>query len=468
MNVRTSPGGRSVLNTVLSDGTSLENLFDVERREAAMRLLSDADVYELELERVFARSWCAIAHESEVPNPGDFVARYIGEDPVIVVRDKAGTINVLLNVCQHRGMQVCRSEAGNATGFRCPYHYWAYDEAGRFLGAPIAKEEMHGDVLSKSELGLRKARVAIYAGMVFGTWDESAPSLDDFLGDIKWYLDLMLDRTTDGFEVVGPPQRFTIHSNWKCASEQAAGDGYHTLGLHRSLLELGVLAGGASIESAPGLYGINVSANGHGSRCIPSRETYLAFAGTDVDGLSPAEKLRLIPPPGLSADRVDELVARFTPEQLQVLADSPPVVCGVFPNSLVTNFYSPMPGGELAVSMSWHAYVPKGPGTFESWNWIFVERGDKSREEINRRSTIFGTGTSGLVEQDDAEAWPSMQRSARGVIGRTQTLKYQALLGEIRPDDWPGPGKVYAGMSKDDNQWNWWLRWYDFMTGKAW
>jgi nitrite reductase/ring-hydroxylating ferredoxin subunit len=385
-----------------------------------------------------------------------------------VARGEDGEVSVLLNVCRHRGMEVCRAESGNAAFFRCPYHYWTYGQDGRFIGLPVAKEQMQGDIIPKDELGLRRARVERYVGMIFATWDEQAPTLAEYMGDIKWYLDLMFDRTDEGFVVSGPPQRFLIPANWKCAGEQFAGDGYHTLGLHRSLLELGVLGGAVGMDSAPGMYGVDVSASGHGLRCIPQAETYQAFAGASVDGLSPIDKLRLVPPPGVTPDRVDQLARRFTPGQLRVLADFPPAAGGMFPNSGCINFYSPMPDGKLGVAMGWHSFVPRGPAGFELLNWVFVQRGTEADEELHRRSTIFGAGTTGVVEMDDAEAWPSMQRSARGAIGRRQTLKYQALLGDKKPDDWAGPGHVYGGFSKDDNQWNWWLRWLDFMTGKAW
>jgi hypothetical protein len=84
-----------------------------------------------------------------------------------------------------------------------------------------------------------------------------------------------------------------------------------------------------------------------------------------------------------------------------------------------------------------------------------------------RAAATQGTGTSGVIEQDDSDTWPHMSESARGVIGRTETLKYQAILGETRPDDWPDKAKVYSGFSKDDAQWNWWLAYRDLMLAEA-
>jgi hypothetical protein len=70
-----------------------------------------------------------------------------------------------------------------------------------------------------------------------------------------------------------------------------------------------------------------------------------------------------------------------------------------------------------------------------------------------------------LVEADDAEAWPAQQRSTRGVYGRPEKMRYPGLLGVTKKDGFTGPGLVYSGMSKDDTQWNWWLRYREFMLG---
>ena len=78
-------------------------------------IFNDSNVFELEREKIFARSWIYLGHESEIPHPGDYVLRYIVDDPFIVIRDEKGVVRALLNQCRHRGMQVCRSEAGTSS-----------------------------------------------------------------------------------------------------------------------------------------------------------------------------------------------------------------------------------------------------------------------------------------------------------------------------------------------------------------
>jgi phenylpropionate dioxygenase-like ring-hydroxylating dioxygenase large terminal subunit len=449
----------------LPDGTPVSDLMDYDRREIAMRVLVDPDLYRIELRQLFGRTWNVVGHVTELPNEGDFVTRYLGEDPVIVTRDRAGELQVLLNVCQHRGMQVCRSEAGNASQFKCPFHGWVYDDHGRFLGSPIARQQMHGDVLPKSELGLRRARVDTYAGLIFATLNPEIPPLAEHLGDLRFYLDLFYDITADGLEVVGPPQRFSIAGNWKLAAEQfVGGDGYHTVSLHRSQFDLGLLGTTADItaDSAPGTDGLDVSfRHGHSVRC--------AYPLFPMDkNLSPLERLAIFPPAGMTPDMVAPLENRLRSEQIRVLADAPPTVGGIFPNVATFRFPFLTPEGQLSAVIGFHTFLPKGPEEMEFWHWTLVERSAPPEvKEMVRRTTVQTVGTSGQIEQDDGECWPVTTRAARGFYTSEQTLKYQALHGEDKPADWPGGGIVSEGFSKDDGQWYWWQRYFDYVTGKA-
>ena len=86
----------------------------------------DEEVYRREQARIFEGSWLPVGHEDMVRNPGDYVTNYMGEVPVILARDRAGTVRVLVNKCRHRGNQVCLFDRGNVRGFTCSYHGWSY------------------------------------------------------------------------------------------------------------------------------------------------------------------------------------------------------------------------------------------------------------------------------------------------------------------------------------------------------
>jgi phenylpropionate dioxygenase-like ring-hydroxylating dioxygenase large terminal subunit len=452
----------TTVGPVLSDGTPLRDLVNLHTREVSMRVLADPEIYRLELDRIFTKTWQLVAHETEIPQPGDFVTRRMGNDQVIVARDMKGEVHVSLNMCTHRGMRVCRSDSGNARVHRCIYHGWAFRPDGAFIGAPVEGEQMHGDVFAKTELGLRKARVTLYGGLVFATWDIEGPSLDEFLGDMKFYYDMLFCRTDGGLEVLGPPQRYVIPANWKTASEQSASDGYHTLTLHRSLFEMGPPGGNTRYSpdaNASVIYGVDVgSRQGHAMRC--GTGTPPADSTLTLD-----QQLEQRLPAGITKEMLPELKRRFSDEQLRVFARGGPNVGGMFPNLLFLWIRVPNKEGDFDAALVLHTYQPRGPNHFEFTNWMFAER--DAPEEMKRKmlaGAIGASGTSGTIEQDDAECWPEMSLSAQGVVGAQGTLKYQALLGEKKPADWPGPGRVYAGFSKDDGQWDWWQAWLRLMV----
>jgi phenylpropionate dioxygenase-like ring-hydroxylating dioxygenase large terminal subunit len=448
---------------VLHDGVPLSELFDFEKRAVSMRLLSDPEIFKLEQERLFASAWIALAHESEIPDTGDFVVRKLGSDGVIVIRDKNDKINVLLNACTHKGMEIERAECGRAVRLRCPYHGWTFDRGGAFVGAPVARE-MYGDRLNGQEVALRAARVELFAGMIFATWDEQAPSLDDFLGDIKFYLRLMYDRSARGLEVVGPPQRWIIPANWKCAAEQFAGDAYHGMALHGSLAEMNFMkAGDTSFMTGVDI----VAAHGHVLVCRAPNSLFDKSFRTE--GIDFRQSLRDVPPHGMAASQVEELLERFDDDALQLLVTSPPKVGQIFPNCGVMSTHSlstRAKSGPLITIRTWH---PNAVDEIEMFSWTFVERdAPHDLREMTRRTTMQSFGSSGHVEQEDAEAWPSLTRVAKGLMGGKGWMRYLARGEMVRPEGWIGGGDTFPGLSKDDSSWRWWLSYYEFMTGDAW
>src|SRR5260370_1034565 len=77
-----------------------------------------------------------VGNESQIQNPGDFFVSSMGEESVILCRDRAGKVHVFLNSCRHRGMKVCRYDEGNAAVLTCPYHGWSYSTDGMPVGVP--------------------------------------------------------------------------------------------------------------------------------------------------------------------------------------------------------------------------------------------------------------------------------------------------------------------------------------------
>ncbi|MFB9729824.1 Rieske 2Fe-2S domain-containing protein, partial [Haloechinothrix salitolerans] len=162
---------------------SVDDLVDFERGLVSRQVFADPGVYELELERVFARCWQFLGHESEIPRSGDFVSSYLGEDQVLVVRQEDGSIAGFLNACRHRGMRICKLDSGNAAGFSCSYHGWAYDRRGKIVDVPFG--EMYEKApLDEGWAAVPVAQIDSYKGLIFGTFDPEArlaSELDDHL-----------------------------------------------------------------------------------------------------------------------------------------------------------------------------------------------------------------------------------------------------------------------------------------------
>ncbi len=417
--------------------------------EIPAAIFNDADIFALERERVFARAWVYLAHESEIPEPGDYVLRPIVDDLFIVVRDEHGTVRALLDHCRHKGMQVCRSEAGNASHFRCPYHGWTYRNDGALIGVPVQKEA-YGDALDKSRLGLRAIRVESYDGMVFGAMSEETPPLGEWLGDARWYLDLWTKRSPAGLEVVGPPQRWVVDADWKIVSENFTGDSYHTLMTHRSMVELGQAPG----DPKYAMYGeqVHIPGKGHGLMLI---------------GAPPGAPL----PPfwGYPQEMLERARGSYpTTEQFEVAKETRIMLGTIFPNFSAHNpIRRPHHHYEGHVPMlTFRVWNPLGPGRIEVFSWFLVER--DAPEQFKRDSAhsyLRSFGDSGTFEQDDTEIWTLLTRNAGTMLGRSTRINYQ-MGGPLEVDaNWPGPGVAQPATFSDASLRNFYSRWLELMLG---
>jgi len=210
------------------------------------RAYSDPSIFQLELQRIFERTWVYVAHESEVPNPHDYVTTTVGTQPVIVSRDGEGQVHVLLNRCRHRGSVLCREERGCATQIRCPYHGWVYGSDGALLG--VTQATGYPDDFIGPDMGLvPAARIDIYRGLIFASLSADVEPLDQRLANVARYIDLWADRSPLGkISLTRGAHKFRFAGNWKFQLENGS-DGYHGNYVHESFIQIMQRAGETSI-----------------------------------------------------------------------------------------------------------------------------------------------------------------------------------------------------------------------------
>ena len=192
------------------DATALASLVEPDR--VHRDVYCDAEVFQLEMERLWARTWIYVGHDSQVPRPGDFITLDVAAKPLIMVRHTDGKVRVLMNRCAHKGTKVVYAPQGNAgKTFRCPYHAWTYRTDGTLLHVPL--KEGYAD--TRHEAGLTPVAHETYRGFVFARL-QPGPGFRDYFGDSLSSIDNLADRSPEGeLEITGGCLRYLHNCNWK-------------------------------------------------------------------------------------------------------------------------------------------------------------------------------------------------------------------------------------------------------------
>ncbi|MEY8016937.1 benzoate 1,2-dioxygenase large subunit [Mycobacterium servetii] len=197
------------------------------------RIFTDGEIFELEMKYLFEGNWVYLAHESQLPEPGDYFTTYIGRQPVVITRDKHGELHCLINACAHRGAMVCRRKADNRMTLTCPFHGWTFRNDGSLLkvkdpdGAGYPPTFNHNGSHDMTKV----ARFDSYRGFLFGSLNPDVLPLDEHLGDAAKVIDMLVDQSPDGLEVLRGSSQYTYDGNWKVQAENGA-DGYHVTATH--------------------------------------------------------------------------------------------------------------------------------------------------------------------------------------------------------------------------------------------
>jgi phenylpropionate dioxygenase-like ring-hydroxylating dioxygenase large terminal subunit len=404
-------------------GRAASELFDGDAGVINPTIYADRRIYEQELERVFARSWLFIAHEKHIPKTGDFFATYMAEDPVVVVRQKDGSVRVFLNQCRHRGMKLCRVDRGNARAFTCSYHAWAYGIDGSLVNVPLEKESFGPD-FRKADWGARQVpRVESYKGLIFANWDDAAMPLRQHLGEAAYYLDALLDRSPGGTEPIGGLFKWVIPCNWKFAAEQFASDMYHATFSHMSAVAATTPERAGKPSPLPGRQ--FRSPRGHGTG-------FYVSPGFDSEWRVPQTGHAV---PGYDAAAVAARHEAHNPSRNAIATQH----MTVFPNF---SFFA-----GVNTCRVWH---PRGPGEIEVWAFCLVDADATAAEKEQLRQAALRTfSPAGTFEQDDGENWVEIQRVLRGFEARRTPMNAQIGRGREFGSDPTYPGSVNNAYNED-------------------
>ncbi|WP_405863767.1 Rieske 2Fe-2S domain-containing protein [Streptomyces sp. NBC_00005] len=404
----------------------------VESDRVAGTLYTDPALFEQEMDRIFHRTWVWVAHESEIAKAGDFKTAWVGRRPVIVTRDRRGTINVLLNRCRHRGASVCETPKGNGNGFTCPYHAWSYGLDGTLRGIPYP--EGYEDVVEKKDLPLQRLKVGSYAGMLFATFSEDIEPLEDFLGGARLWIDRFMKQGA-GYPIkVQGEHRFRFDGNWKIQLENTT-DWYHFPIVHRSWMAsvdaetasmLSIMTDESAVTHALG--------NGH-SVSVSVAE----HADLDVD------------------DGTEKLQDRFSHIVEELSKDMPPQKVRRIVRSLHGAGFNLNLFPNVAMSMSFFRVLR--PISVAQTEIRHVALGlDGGPEIVNRerlRIHEHFQGPFGFGSPDDAEAWNRVQRGVAGAVD--MPILVNRGLGREKPDDLGQPtshATDETGMREAYAMWN--------------
>jgi ethylbenzene dioxygenase alpha subunit len=428
---------------------NLDDLIDFKTGRQKRLIYSDPDIYQQELKNIFARCWLFLAHDCQLKEPGDFIRTFMGEDEVLVVRQQDNSVKAFLNTCTHRGNRLCKADHGNSKTFVCNYHGWSFALDGQLSSVPLEEAAYHNK-LDKSKFGMAEvAQIASYKGLIFATFDKSAPSLEDYLGEMKWYLDIWLDAMPEGTELIGTAMKVELPVNWKLAVENVSGDGYHLGWAH---------AGAMTVTTSMDLSGLSVGnsdVNNSEAVSVAGLNGHTVLAA--LDGLS---GYAFYPEPKIAVDYLQQnrptVIDRLGEYRGENMWGSQ-INLTVFPNLQM------LPG------LNWfRIYHPKGPGKFEMWTWAMVDKEmpDELKQKIlNNVSRTFGP--AGLFDNDDGDNLQAATEQSRGWVSRQMDIyTNMALDGGHTRDEMPGV--VSEGLVCEQNQRYVYRRWLEMMSADNW
>ena len=226
----------------------------VQAHQVHCSIYTSPAVFEMERQRLWARAWLFVGHDSQVPQPGDFITTELNGQSLLMLKREDGAIALLHNRCAHKGAPLATAPSGHAGRFlRCAYHGWSYRLDGSLLGLPLKTGyDAERFASSPAQAGITPyGEVAVHRGFVFARQRSGGPTFADSMGELLQALDLLCDRSPVGrLQVAGGVLRTVFHANWKLYLENV-NDAFHPVTTHASVTQSAQAIWGKAAANEP-------------------------------------------------------------------------------------------------------------------------------------------------------------------------------------------------------------------------
>lgn len=365
------------------------------------RVFTDEAIHDREMDRIFKGStWNYLALEAEIPEAGSYKTVQIGNTPVVVSRNPQGEVKAFVNRCAHRGATVVRQEFGKADNHACIYHQWNYDSSGTLCGVPY-RRGLNGNGgypadFKPAEHGLQRLNVALYRGLIFGSFSEDPPDLVDYLGpNIVMHLDRIFVKPV---KILGY-HRQRISANWKLYFENIK-DPYHAGLLHTFMATFGVYRStqqGNTLLSPGGGHAVVYSVTNTDDTASVV-EAYKGTTNKYQDDFTLA----------------DPKLLQWTPDFHDGIGN---LIISVFPNLVVH---------QILNTLATRQVRPLGTGAMELY-WTYFGFEDDAAEQTEARLRQLNlVGPAGYISMEDGEAIRLVQQS---IAGERETTSFIEMGG---------------------------------------
>src|SRR5690625_4456186 len=392
------------------------------------------EVLQKEREEIFDKSWLYVGHVSEIPRKGDFKTREVGGRPIIFNRDRNNEVQVQINSCLHRGAALCRHESGNAAIFTCFYHGWAYRNSGELVNVP-GGDDYATDQREVFKALTRPAQVDSYRGLYFANFSEDAPSLHEYLGDARYFIDLAADQSPEGVVMIEGTHKYTMQANWKLLVENSI-DGYHAKSVHHTYFEMMMELGGV-----PPMLG-DKTING-----VPPAGMAVEFENGHASLMYPANPLPL------ATESVKESLAQLRQKAVDNFGeDYATAMFGLARNSV---FFPNMLIIDLNFGLTLRTAFPVSPSETQVTSWQIMPVGvDEEFEQYRIENALTFCGLVGLDNAYDVETLEQAQKA----FNSQREIAYSDIS--------KGMGKVTAAANDELQIRAWWREWNRVMVGE--